>query len=145
VTTQKFRELIQEGAFIEHTEFSGNYYGTSFETVRRVEESGRRCILDIEADGVRQIKKTALNPVFLFISPPSMAVLRARLRGRGTDTEASVQKRLSAAIREVEYAKQPHVYDFIIVNDDLDRAYEVCKRVALGDKAEGDELPELDD
>ncbi|KAG6837155.1 hypothetical protein H0H93_013745 [Arthromyces matolae] len=145
VSVQRFRELIQQNAFIEHAEFSGNFYGTSFETVRDVQRLGRRCILDIDAQGVRQIKNTDLDPVYLFISPPSLAILRSRLQNRGTETEEAVQKRLSAALREVEYAKQPNVHDYVIVNDDLERAYSLFKDVALGGIIQGDTLPLLDD
>jgi guanylate kinase len=161
VPREHFQKLIEEKAFIEHAEFSGNFYGTSFETVRHVQQQGRRCILDIEAQvrrflnplpshsntaqGVRQIKNTDLNPVYLFISPPSLASLRDRLRGRGTETEASVQKRLNTALKEVEFAKQPNVHDMVIINDDLDRAYELFKQVALGERIPGDVLPPLDD
>lgn len=94
--------------------------------------------------GVRQIKQTNLNPVYLFVSPPSLSVLRERLQGRGTETEASVAKRLAAALREVDYAKEG-AHDLVIVNDDLDRAYNLFKRVALGEKIESDSLPPLDD
>ncbi|KAF5316101.1 hypothetical protein D9619_006173 [Psilocybe cf. subviscida] len=144
-TVDNFKELIDSDAFIEHAEFSGNFYGTSFATVRAVQEQGRRCILDIEAQGVRQIKKTNLNPVYLFISPPSMTALRDRLKGRGTETEASVQKRLKTALAEVAFAKEPSVHDLVIVNDDLDRAYELFKKVALGEEITGDALPPLND
>ncbi|TFK51638.1 guanylate kinase, partial [Heliocybe sulcata] len=145
VSQDKFKQLIAEGAFIEHAQFSGNYYGTSFMTVREIGQSGRRCILDIEAQGVRQIKSTKLNPVYSFISPPSLTALRERLQGRGTETEASVQKRLATALKEIEYAKQPGVHDVVIVNDDLERAYGLFKQLALGEKIEGDALPPLDD
>ncbi|KAH9946540.1 guanylate kinase [Amylocystis lapponica] len=144
VTRERFKDLLAEGAFIEHAEFSGNLYGTSFMTVREVMRAGRRCILDIEAQGVRQIKQTDLDPVYLFLSPPSLAALRARLQSRGTETEASVAKRLAAALREVEYAKEG-AHDLVIVNDNLDRAYELFKRVALGEEITSDPLPPLDD
>jgi len=145
VQTQEFKDLIAAGAFIEHAEFSGNFYGTSFETVRLVQEQGRRCILDIEAQGVRQIKASALDPIYLFISPPTLSALRTRLQGRGTETEASVQKRLTTALKEIEYAKEPNVHDLVIVNDDLDRAYELFKKVALGEEIVADALPPLND
>ncbi|KAF8955497.1 guanylate kinase [Flammula alnicola] len=145
VPPQTFKDLITENAFIEHAEFSGNFYGTSFETVRQVQQQGRRCILDIEAQGVRQIKKTNLNPVYLFISPPSMSALRARLQQRGTESESAVQKRLTTALAEIEYAKEPNVHDLVIVNDDLDRAYELFKKVAQGEEIVGDTLPQFDD
>jgi len=145
VTPQMFKDLIHDGEFIEHAEFSGNFYGTSFDAVRRVEQQGRRCILDIEAQGIRQIKQTNLNPVYLFISPPSMVVLRTRLQQRGTDSNAAVQKRLETALNEIQFAKEPNVHDVIIVNDDLDRAYTLFKKVAKGEEITGDSLPPLDD
>lgn len=74
-----------------------------------------------------------------------MTDLRTRLLSRGTETESSIQKRLAAAIREIEYAKQPNVHDLVVVNDDLDRAYALFKQVALGEQVEGDLLPPLDD
>lgn len=95
--------------------------------------------------GVRQIKNTNLNPVYLFISPPSLVALRSRLQGRGTETDASVQKRLATALAEVAYAQEPGAHDLVIVNDDLDRAYEVFKRVAQGEEIESEPLPAFDD
>ncbi|KAF7971267.1 hypothetical protein HWV62_21500 [Athelia sp. TMB] len=140
-----FRALLQEGGFIEHAEFSGNLYGTSRQAVRDVTLTGRRCILDIEAQGIRQIKQTDLNPVYLFISPPSMTSLRERLKGRGTDTEAAIQKRLAMSLKEIEYAKEPGVHDIVIINDDLEKAYRDFQKVALGERIVGDTLPALDD
>ena len=78
------------------------------------------------------------------MSPPSQTVFRDRLKGRGTETEVSVAKRLATALREVEYAKEG-AHDLVIVNDDLDRAYGLFKKVALGEKVESDKLPPLDD
>lgn len=83
--------------------------------------------------------------MYLFISPPSLAVLRERLKGRGTETEASVAARLGAAIREIEYARTPGVHDIVIVNDDLDRAFKAFEKVALGDSEPNDALPSLND
>ncbi|KAK2463719.1 hypothetical protein APHAL10511_004470 [Amanita phalloides] len=145
VTRQNFLNLIHEGAFIEHAQFSGNYYGTSFEAVRSIQQQGRRCILDIEAQGIQQIKQTDLNPVYLFISPPAISTLRDRLQNRATDSDVSIQKRLTTALNEIRYAKQPNVHDVVIVNDDLDRAYGQLKMVALGERITGDILPSFDD
>jgi guanylate kinase len=74
-----------------------------------------------------------------------MSTLRTRLLHRATETEASVQKRLATAKKEIAFAKEPNVHDIVIVNDNLDRAYEMFKQVALGEKIEGDVLPALDD
>jgi len=148
VTRDQFVSLIKDGAFIENAQFSGNMYGTSVKAVEEVGNQGRRCILDIDAQGVRLIKENhrSLNPVFLFISPPSLTVLRSRLEGRGTETEEAVKSRLDAALNEIAYARTgPEAVDIVVVNDDLDRAYGLLEKVALGEEVEGDELPSLDD
>ncbi|THH13042.1 hypothetical protein EW146_g7138 [Bondarzewia mesenterica] len=145
VSRDSFLQLIDQGAFIEHAEFSGNFYGTSFQAVNSISDLGRRCILDIEVQGVRQIKNTSLNPVYLFVSPPSLATLRSRLVARGTESQAAVDKRMKTALNEISYAKEPGPHDVVIVNDDLDRAYALFKKVALGEKPAGDVLPPLDD
>jgi guanylate kinase len=88
---------------------------------------------------------TTLNPIYLFISPPSMSVLRDRLQKRGTESGASIQYRLATAVKEIEFAKGPNVHDVVIVNNDFDRAYDLFKKVALGETIVGNSLPALDD
>ncbi|KAG6180381.1 hypothetical protein E4U36_004954 [Claviceps purpurea] len=73
--------------------------------------------------GVKQIKQSSIAARYIFIAPPSLSALEARLRGRGTEDETSVQKRLAQAHKELEFSKTPGVHDKIIVNDDLDTAY----------------------
>ncbi|KIK93282.1 hypothetical protein PAXRUDRAFT_34144 [Paxillus rubicundulus Ve08.2h10] len=145
VTKERFKTLLSEDAFIEHAQFSGNYYGTSIQAVRAVRSTGRRCVLDIDSQGVRQIKKTDLDPIYLFISPPDMTTLRHRLRGRGTDSDHAIQRRLSIALSEIQYAREPGAYDYVIVNDDLEKAYALFKKVVLGEAIESDVLPPLAD
>lgn len=99
----------------------------------------------VSVQGIRQMKTTDLNPVYLFISPPDMEALRSRLRGRGSEDESTIQKRLGMCLKEIEYAKEANVHDIIIVNNDLDKAYESFKKVALGERISGDTLPPLDD
>jgi guanylate kinase len=74
-----------------------------------------------------------------------MAALRARLQKRGTDSNAAVQKRLATALNEIQFAKEPNVHDIVIINDDLDRAYSLFRKVAQGEEITGDSLPCLDD
>jgi len=102
-------------------------------------------VLDIDSQGVRQVKKTDLDPIYLFISPPDMTTLRRRLRGRGTDSEQAIQRRLSIALSEIQYAREPGAYDYVIVNDDLEKAYASFKKVILGEAIESDVLPPLAD
>lgn len=120
---EDFLDLVSRNGFIEHAQFSGNHYGTSVQAVKDVAEKGRICILDIEMEGVKQVKLTDLNARFLFLSPPSLEELESRLRGRGTETEESLGKRLEQAKNELEFSKQPGAHDKIVVNDDLDKTY----------------------
>ncbi|KAG8220848.1 P-loop containing nucleoside triphosphate hydrolase protein [Butyriboletus roseoflavus] len=145
VSTEKFSALLADHVFIEHAQFSANFYGTSRQAIAAVRESGRRCVLDIDSQGVRQVKETDLNPVCVFISPPDMSTLRRRLRGRGTDGEDAIQRRLTTALAEIEFARQSDACDCVIVNDDLDRAYASFQQVALGQDIESDVIPPLDD
>ncbi len=113
---------------LEHAQFGGNRYGTTAKAVADVATEGvtgadgstnaRRAILDIDAQGVKLIKANhpALNPVYIFISPPSFSTLKQRLVGRGTETEESVTKRLTMAAKEMEYAREKGAHDWIIVN-----------------------------
>ncbi|MCJ1452642.1 hypothetical protein MMC28_002985 [Mycoblastus sanguinarius] len=119
---ESFLALVDQGGFIEHAKFGGNYYGTSVKAVKDVAEKGRICVLDIEMEGVKQVKRTDLNARFLFLSPPSMKILEERLRGRGSDKEEDIRKRLDQAEKEMAFAKEG-VHDKVVVNDDLERAY----------------------
>ncbi|CAJ0763217.1 20826_t:CDS:2, partial [Entrophospora sp. SA101] len=114
VPREKFFELIKQNKFIEHAEFSGNLYGTSVDAVKAVADLGKICILDIELQGVKSVKKTDLNARYLFIAPPSIEVLESRLRKRGTETESSIEARLKAAKEELEYADLEGSHDFIV-------------------------------
>ncbi|KAI9039532.1 guanylate kinase [Aspergillus affinis] len=122
-TKEDFLDLVARNGFIEHAQFGGNHYGTSVQAVKDIAERSRICILDIEMEGVKQVKRTDLNARFLFLAPPSVEELEKRLRGRGTETEDSLNKRLAQAKNELEFSKQPGAHDKIVVNDDLEKAY----------------------
>jgi len=132
VPRERFAELVGQQAFIEHTQFSSNCYGTSKRAVEDVAAKGRVCILDIEMEGVKQVKESTLPAKFVFIQPPSIEVLRARLEGRGTENASSIQKRLDQATKELEYAALPGSHDKIIVNDDLAKCYEEFHEYIMG-------------
>ncbi|XP_064466008.1 guanylate kinase-like isoform X3 [Ornithodoros turicata] len=127
ISRDEMEQAIEAGDFIEYTEFSGNLYGTSKKSVRDVQEQGRICILDIEIEGVKNIKKTDLNPRYIFIKPPSMKALEERLRGRGTETEESIMKRLARASEEINYGENQGNFDLLLVNDNLKLAYNKLK------------------
>lgn len=130
VQVEEFQKMIQDSKFIEWARFSGNYYGTAVDSVKKVIESGRVCLLDIDMQGVKAVKESDLNARFLFIAPPSLEDLEKRLKGRGTETEESVSKRLSAAKGEMDFASTG-VHDKVIINDDLDKAYSEMRQFIL--------------
>ncbi|CAF1121957.1 unnamed protein product [Adineta ricciae] len=117
--------MLNRGEFLESTEFSGNFK----KAVEDVTRTGRICLLDVDKQGVKNIRNSHLDAVFVFISPPSYEILEQRLRGRQTDTEAAIEKRLKEAKESMEFSKEPGVYDHIILNDQLDVAYQSLKDV----------------
>lgn len=123
-----FEDLISKDGFVEHAQFGGNRYGTSKATIEEQTAKGKVVLLDIEMEGVKQIKQSSIDARYIFIAPPSIDALESRLRGRGTEQEASIQKRLAQATNELEYSKTPGVHDIIIVNDDLDKAYDELEK-----------------
>ncbi|XP_061549205.1 guanylate kinase isoform X1 [Phycodurus eques] len=123
VTRGAMQAAIDKGEFIESAEFSGNMYGTSRAAVQAVKARNLICILDIDMQGVKNIKKTDLNPIYISIQPPSLELLEARLRDRKTESEESLQRRLHAAKVDIELSKEPNMFDIIIVNDNLEDAY----------------------
>ncbi|KAF2833602.1 guanylate kinase [Ophiobolus disseminans] len=134
VTKDQFKELVDQKGFIEHATFGDNSYGTSIKAVNDIAEKGRICILDIEMEGVKQVANhpTFPRPRFLFLQPPNEEVLEQRLRSRATDKEEAILKRLKQAKIEMEFAKSgeaPH--DKIVVNDDLDKAYEEARKFII--------------
>ncbi|XP_015209641.1 guanylate kinase isoform X3 [Lepisosteus oculatus] len=131
VTREAMQKAIDSGEFIENAEFSGNIYGTSKASVQDVQAKNLICILDIDMQGVKNIKKTDLNPIYVSIQPPSMEILEKRLRDRQTETEQSLQKRLEAARIDMEISKESGLFDVVIINDDLEEAYGKLKGVLI--------------
>ncbi|KAM4689366.1 guanylate kinase isoform 1-T4 [Discoglossus pictus] len=127
VTREDMQKGIDNGEFIEHAVFSGNMYGTSKAAVQAVQAMNQICILDIDMQGVKNIKKTDLNPIYISIQPPSVETLEKRLRDRKTESEESLQKRLQAAREDIEISKEPGLFDAIVINDDLEEAYSNLK------------------
>ncbi|KAI8373445.1 guanylate kinase [Choanephora cucurbitarum] len=119
---------VEEGKFIESATFSGNMYGTSIKAIEDVVAQGKVCMLDIDMQGVQSVKKTQLNPKYIFVQPPNVEILEQRLRGRGTEKEEAVLARLAAAKKELEYGSTPGAYDHIVINDDLETAYGQLKK-----------------
>ena len=120
----------QPSGFLEWAEVHGNLYGTSRAEVERLQSAGLDVILDIDIQGAAQVRAAA-DPVTIFIAPPSIKELARRLRGRGTEDEETIALRLAGAHREMQAAG---LYDYLIVNDDLDEAVESLCCVLIGER-----------
>jgi len=128
---EKMQEEINANKFLESAHVHGNIYGTSFDAVDRVKQSGRVCLLDIDVQGAEQMKNSHLNKdaAYLFVMPPSMEELEQRLRKRGTETEDKIKVRLKNAQGEMAVPKEkPEFFDKVLVNNDLDKTYEEFKK-----------------
>ena len=97
----------------------------SIEAVETVQSAGKICILDIDVQGVQNVKKSSLNPYYIFVAPPSMSALESRLRGRASEQEEDIQRRLANAEAELNYGKQPGNFDLVLINDDLTKTFEL--------------------
>lgn len=119
LSKDQFQTWIADAKLLEWAEYAGNYYGTPREPVETQIAQGKTVLLEIEVAGAKQIQQTFPDARRIFILPPSMEVLETRLRGRGTDAEAAIAKRLAQAQEELTAAP---TFDYQIVNDDLDQA-----------------------
>ena len=120
-TKEEFETLIKENRLIEYACYCDNYYGTPRDYVEDQMEQGRDVILEIELQGALKIREQYPEALLLFVMPPDAQTLADRLRGRGTETEEVIQARLARAVEE---AKEIEAYDYMVVNDDLDRSVE---------------------
>lgn len=131
ISRQAFMDMIDRGDFAEWATVHGNLYGTSLERLKRLNREGYDIILDIDTRGAMQLKKSYENAVYIFILPPSMQVLEERLVSRGTDPEEVIARRLDNARDEISYYKE---YEYILVNDDLDRAYRDLESIVISSR-----------
>ena len=131
LSREEFDALVREGKMLEHAEYVGNCYGTPREPVEAWMDEGLDVVLEIEVKGGAQVKKLMPQCVSIFILPPSMKVLEKRLRGRGTEEEETVQKRLATARLEIPHAKD---YDYIVYNDALEDAVSDIQAIIKAEK-----------
>lgn len=129
-TKEKMTQEISEGKFIEHAEVHGNMYGTSVDSVQSIADKGAICLLEVDIQGVEAIRKTQLNPLYIFVFPLKFEVLEARMRARGSETEETIKIRLATAKTELAKMEAAQYTDLKLYNDDLDQSYAKF-RVAL--------------
>lgn len=130
VDLDRFREMVENDELLEHAEYVANSYGTPRAYVENKLEAGMNVILDIEVQGARQVNEKKPDAVKIFIIPPSIDELESRLRGRGTDTDRAIEARLTRARQEY---KEADFYDYIIINDDPDRAAKELEAIIMAE------------
>ena len=116
INNDEFKDLIKKNEFLEYAEYVGDYYGTPTHRVSSALKSQKNVLLELELHGARQVKRAMPNAVMIFVAPPNLSELERRLRGRGTDTEEKIAKRLERAREEINSARE---FDYLVVNDSL--------------------------
>jgi guanylate kinase len=141
VSEEEFREFREADGFLEHAEYGGNAYGTSWKAIEAPLQAGHDVVLEIEVQGAAQVRERRPSACLIFLLPPSLGVLEDRLRGRGTDEESVIQRRMALVDRELAAAK---IFDYAVINDDLEQAVsdvlDVIAAVREGCRAEIDPL-----
>jgi guanylate kinase len=128
VDRARFEGMVAEARFAEWAHVHGNFYGTSLSELERAQrEKKAGIVFDIDYQGARQIKSKLPNAVGIFVLPPSIEELERRLRGRASDTDEVIARRLAKARLEIEHYP---FFDYLVVNDDLERAKETVVAIA---------------
>ncbi len=131
VEKKDFEKLIEKDDLLEYAKVYDNYYGTPRKYVIDHIQQGKDVLLEIDIQGALQIKERYPEGIFVFILPPSMQELKRRIIHRGSETEASLEKRFQSAFEEINYVKK---YDYCVVNDHLDQAVERVKAIIKAEK-----------
>ena len=126
ISKEEFEKNIEEDKFLEYAQFAENYYGTKKKYIKEKIEQGYNIILEIETNGALQVKEKMPQAVLIFIAPPSVEELENRLRGRHTEDEATIQKRLAQVKIELERSLK---YDYTVINDSVERAVEEIESI----------------
>lgn len=132
LTREEFESKIQKNEFLEYACYVDNYYGTPVDYVEKNLAAGRNVILEIEIQGALQVKKIVPDALLVFITTPSAQILEERLRGRGTESEDVIASRMSRAAEEADGCE---VYDYLVVNDDLDKSVALMHQIIQCEKS----------
>jgi guanylate kinase len=132
VSRSRFEEMAGAGEFLEWADVFGNLYGTHAGDTEKCKETGEDVVLVIDVQGARNVRKRGVPHVGIFVLPPSYQVLEKRLRGRSKDSDEAVRRRLQVAREEVSAFEE---YDYIVINDELDRCVERMKGIVLAERS----------
>ncbi|HTH01540.1 MAG TPA: guanylate kinase [Vicinamibacterales bacterium] len=132
ITRARFEQMVAAGAFLEFADVFGNLYGTCAGDAEAYLAAGRDLVLVIDVQGARQVRSRCAGTVGVFVLPPSFPILEQRLRGRSSDTEEAMQRRLQTARDEVAAFTE---YDYVVVNDELEACVDRLKSIVLAERA----------
>lgn len=130
-TVEEFKTMISSNELVEYAQYVGNYYGTPKAYVEEQLQAGKNVVLEIEIQGALNIKKMFPEAVLMFIMPPDAKSLESRLRGRGTEDEATIEARLARASQESQGVE---AYDYIVINDQVDDCVERINSIVMCEK-----------
>ena len=140
VTKEEFEDNIKKGNFLEYAKYNDNYYGTPKNKIEDYLNKGIDVILNIEIQGALQIKELIKDDLFIFIMPPSMEELKRRLINRGTDSSEKILSRFKTAYQEINDVTK---YNYVVVNDDLDKAVDKVEAILISEKCRVDRIEEV--
>lgn len=126
----EFESLLESGAFLEWAEVYGNSYGTLRAPVEAALAAGQSILLEIDVQGARQVRAQMPDAVLVFVLPPSLAAIEKRLRGRSTDSEEIISRRVAASMVQISACGE---FDYLVVNDDLPEAHKVFQSVLISE------------
>lgn len=136
-SVHEFKKMIEEDELIEWAQYVGNYYGTPRRFVEETLAQGQDVVLEIEVQGAMQVKEKYPQGIFIFLVPPSFEELRQRIIHRGTESESVLNLRLEAASDEL---KQIENYDYVVINDEVDKACERIRAIVMAEHCRADRL-----
>lgn len=140
VDKENFIKKIDEGYFLEYTNYAGNYYGTPKKFIKEKIEHGTDVILEIEIEGAANIKKLIPEAIFIFILPPSLKVLLKRLKNRNTDSNEKIIERFHQTYKELNEVTK---YNYVVVNDVLEDAINKVESIIKAEKCRVDRIEEV--
>lgn len=130
-TKEEFEKMIANDELLEWAEVYGNYYGTPLKKIQEKLAAGEDILLEIDTQGAMKVKAKVPEGLFIYLIPPSLAELEKRIRGRGSETEESLAKRLGAAREEIEIGKQ---YGYVVVNDEVENAVATIESIRIAER-----------
>lgn len=137
ISRDEFLKMIENNELLEYNEYCGNFYGTPIKPVNDCIENGQEILLELDVNGAYNVRKKCNDCFSIFIMPPSFEALKARLVGRGTETDEAIEKRLKAAKDEIERANE---YDYIVVNDVLSEAVADIATIIKSERMKSDRV-----